>query len=114
MITMMTNLQRMRVSNIRNKLNLQNLYHIDGKSNLADFGTRPDLVTADLLRPGGEWLNGKSWMTLPIEKAQEDGVLKSTKDIIIDNETKKVLRQGANFDEFEKSSYMTNFIDVKK
>ena len=52
--------QRLRVSNIRNKLNLQNLYHIDGKSNLADFGTRPDLVTAELLRPGGEWLNGKS------------------------------------------------------
>ena len=37
-------------------------------------------------------------MTLPIEKAKEEGVLKSTKDIIIDNETKKVLRQGANFD----------------
>ena len=93
---------------------MQNLYHIDGKCNLADFGTRPDLVTADLLRPGGKWLNGKPWMTLPIEQAKEDGILKSTKDIIIDNETKKVLRQGANFDEYDDSNYVANLIDVKK
>ena len=47
---------RLRVSNIRNKLQLENLYHIDGKFNVADFGTRGDHVTADLLRPGGNWI----------------------------------------------------------
>ena len=43
---------RMRVSDIRNNLNFKNLYHIDGKHNVADFGTRGDFATADLLEPG--------------------------------------------------------------
>ena len=74
--------QRLRVANIRQKLNLENLFHIDGKHNLADFGTRPDLVTADLLRPESEWIKGKKWMTMLIEDAQKTGILKNTKDII--------------------------------
>ena len=106
--------QRIRVSNIRQKLNLENLFHIDGKSNLADFGTRPDAVTADLLKPGSEWLNGKSWMTLPVEEAQENGTFKSTKDITINNEMIKVLREGTFFDDFDQLNYTFNHFDAKK
>ena len=106
--------QRLRVANIRQKLNLENLFHIDGKHNLADFGTRPDLVTADLLRPESEWIKGKKWMTMSIEDAQKTGILKNTKDIILDNELKKELRKGANFDDFEQADHVVSHIDVKR
>ena len=106
--------QRLRVANIRQKLNLENLFHIDGKHNLADFGTRPDLVTADLLRPESEWIKGKKWMTMSIEDAQKTGILKNTRDIILDNDLKKELRKGAIFDDFEQADHIVNHIDVKK
>ena len=106
--------QRLRVANIRQKLNLENLFHIDGKHNLADFGTRPDLVTADLLRPESEWIKGKKWMTMSIEDARKNGILKNTKDIILDNDLKKELRKGAIFDDFEQADHVVNHIDVKK
>ena len=45
---------RLRVSNIINKLELINLYHVDGKYNLADLGTRPDLLTVEQISHGSE------------------------------------------------------------
>ena len=107
----------MRVANIRNNLNLKNLYHIDGKHNVADFGTRGDFVTADLLRPGNYWLNGKEWMKMSVEKAQSEGIIKSSQDIILDNDAKKKLREGTIHNEFDDphvSNYVANTIDVKK
>ena len=71
-------------------------------------------MTADLLKPGSEWLNGKGWMTLPVQEAQENGTLKSTKDIIINNEMKKVLREGTFFDDFDQLNYTFNHFDAKK
>ena len=61
-----------------------------------------------------EWLNGKGWMTLPVQEAQENGTLKSTKDIIINNEMKKVLREGTFFDDFDQLNYTFNHFDAKK
>ena len=109
----------LRVSNIRNKLQLENLYHIDGKFNVADFGTRGDHVTADLLRPGGSWINGQSWMKLSVKEAEEQGVIKNSRDIILDNDMKRKLREGAIHDDFDDdvntaTSYHVSSVDVKK
>ena len=68
---------RMRVSNIRNKLCIENLHHVDGKSNVADIGTRPDLLIAEQLLPGSDWIRGKAWMKLPVEEAIKIGVIRS-------------------------------------
>ena len=92
---------RLRVSNIRNKIAMGDLFHIDGKENVADIGTRPDNLTAQQLRPGSEWLDGKEWMTRTVNKAVESGILKSTKDIKLDNDSKKVFKEGVIYDSFE-------------
>ena len=85
---------RLRVSNIRNKLSLDNLYHVDGKHNVADTGTRPDLLTADQLMPDSEWIRGKAWMKLSEEEAVQSGIIKNTNDIILDNDAKKIFKEG--------------------
>ena len=109
---------RMRVSNIRNKLDLEKLFHVDGKSNVADIGTRPDYVTAEILKPGSDWLNGIEWMTQPVEKAKESGIIKSTKDIKLDNDSRKVFKEGVIFEEFENvmevKTDVINAVDNKK
>ena len=92
---------RMRVSNIRNKLKMENLFHVDGKENISDLGTRPDLLTVEQLSPGSEWLSGKPWMKEPVENAIEKGILKKTSDIILDNEKKKVFKEGVVYDSLE-------------
>ena len=62
--------------NIRTKLGLDLLYHVDGKQNPADVGTRPELITAESVKPGSVWLKGTDWMKLSIDKAKESGVIK--------------------------------------
>ena len=85
---------RIRVSNIRNKIDLTELYHISGKENVADIGTRPELLTPDQLMPGSECLCGKKWMTEPVTDAVSSGVIKGVKDMKSDNESKKLLKEG--------------------
>ena len=45
---------KLRVANVRNKIDLQNLFHVQTDENIADTGTRPDLITAELLKPGSD------------------------------------------------------------
>ena len=59
---------RLRVSNIRNKIDISNLYHVDGKENVSDIGTRPDLLTAAMIMPGSDWLHGRKWMVMPVQR----------------------------------------------
>ena len=109
--------QRLRVANIRNKLIINNLFHVDGKENIADCGTRPDLLSVEQLSPGSDWLCGKAWMRESVEYALEKGIIKSTRDIILDNEKKKVFKQGIINDFFDSNlieDYYVNTIDVKK
>ena len=94
---------RMRVSNIRNKIDMENLFHVDGKQNLADLGTRPDLLTTDQLMPSSEWILGKPWMQESLEKVIADGILKNTKDIKLDNDAKKTFREAIIYDTLEDS-----------
>ena len=54
---------RNRSVNIRTKLGLSSKHHIEGKSNPADYGTCPQLVTAKDVRPGSIWINGHPGMS---------------------------------------------------
>ena len=89
---------RLRVSNIRNKLDFTNLYHVVGKENIADTGTRPELLKPEHLLPGSSWLCGLDWMREPLETAIESGAIKSVKNIKLDNEAKKILKEGIMLD----------------
>ena len=104
---------RLRVSNIINKLELKNLYHVDGKFNLADLGTRPDLLTVEQISPGSEWLTGKDWMKLPVEDAVKQGILKSAHDIVLDNDKKRTFKEAIIYDDLS-SNYVVNAVDCKK
>ena len=50
---------RLRVANIRSKIDISELYHVVGKENIADIGTRPDLFRPEDILPGSEWFEGK-------------------------------------------------------
>ena len=80
---------RHRVNNIRSKVRLEQLHHVQGIENCADVGTRPDNVNVECLLPGAPWLSGREWMKVPHEEALAKGVIKSVKDIKLTNEVKK-------------------------
>ena len=110
---------RHRVNNIRSKLSLDQLFHVQGSENCADIGTRPDSITTESLLPGSPWLSGKEWMRQPHEDALKSGIVKSVKDIKLSNEAKKTMREGIIFDQFESdesyvASKMINSIDINK
>jgi len=74
-------------------------------------------VTVDLLRSGGSWINGQSWMKLSVKEAEEQGVIKNSHEIILDNDMKKKLREGAIHDDFDDVenkavSYRVNSVDI--
>ena len=110
---------RNRVVNIRSKLDINTLHHVEGKSNCTDVGTRPEQITADSVRPGSVWLTGASWMKLSIEKAKDLGVIRSAKDIKLSYDEKKIFKKELVHDEFEyeENTFATmkiNKIDVQK
>ena len=89
---------RLRVSNIRNKIQLEELYHVSGKQNIADTGTRPDLLKPEHILPGSSWLSGLPWMMDSVEQAIENGVIKSLNEIKLDDEAKKLFKEGIMLD----------------
>lgn len=99
---------RMRVSNIRSKLDMEHLYHLDGKENVADIGTRPDLLTVEQLMPGSDWISGRAWMREPLQKAIESGIITNTKDIKLSNDAKKVFREAIIYDSMEDNENKVN------
>ena len=94
---------RLRVANIRNKIELENLFHVQTGENIADTGTRPDLLTADMLKPGSDWIQGKDWMKKTVGEAIDTGIIKSTKDIILNNNAKKLFKEGIIYEDIESS-----------
>ena len=92
---------RNRVNNIRSKVSLDMLHHIQGPENPTDVGTRPDQVDAESVMPGSVWLSGKEWMTKSYAEAVKDGVIKSVKNIKLSNDEKKVMKEGIVFDTFD-------------
>ena len=110
---------RHRVNNIRSKVRLEQLHHVQGIENCADVGTRPDNVNVECLLPGAPWLSGREWMKVPHEEALAKGVIKSVKDIKLTNEAKKQMKEGIVFDQFEAdqatmSAMQINTIDHQK
>ena len=89
---------RLRVSNIRNKVELDELYHVSGKHNVADTGTRPDLLKPEHILPGSQWLSGMPWMMKSVEEAVESGIIKSLHNIKLDDESKKLFKEGVMLD----------------
>ena len=85
---------RNRVSQIRSQVELKNLFHVDGKENVADVGTRPDQLSLDNFCPGSEWEKGKQWMKLPIEEAEKVGVIKPVEKIKLEDEEKEDFTNG--------------------
>ena len=111
---------RNRVNNIRSKVDLKMLHHVQGSENPTDCGTRPDKVKVEDVMPGSEWLNGKEWMKLPYEDAIKSGVIKTVQDIKLSNDEKKIMREGIVFDTFDDKDdsniavAMVNSIDIEK
>ena len=110
---------RNRVNNIRSKVSLDQLHHVQGLENCSDIGTRPDSVKVESVMPGSEWLDGREWLRKPYEDAVADGVIKSVHDIKLTNDAKKTLKEGIIFDQFEADDSNVavakiNTIDVKK
>ena len=66
---------RLRVSNVRSKLDMSELFHVEGKQNVSDTGTRPDLLRPDDIVPGSDWMLGRPWMKLDVKEAVDSGVI---------------------------------------
>ena len=82
-------------------MGLHNLYHVEGLSNPTDVGTRPNEITVDSVKPGSVWLKGKPWMTMSMEKAKQEGVVKHVDDIKLNNDKKKIFGEGVAYDTFD-------------
>ena len=85
---------RNRANNIRCKVPMNSLHWVEGKENLSDIGTRPELVNASTVSPESEWIQGKSWMYDSYEEALNSGVIKNVSDIQLTHESKKKLKEG--------------------
>ena len=97
----LTTFVRNRVINIRTKMGLDILHHVDGKHNPCDVGTRPELVTAESVRPGSIWLSGCDWMKGSLEKAKQAGIITSVEDIKLSNDKKKTFKEGIAYEAFD-------------
>jgi len=94
---------RNRVTLIRSKIDLDSLYHVDGKFNPTDVGTRPDKITVDSVSPGSIWLKGHPWMQRSLEEAMNEEIIKHIENIKLNNENKKKVKDGIVFDLFDAS-----------
>ena len=92
---------RNRVVNITRQLDLEHLYHVQGKENCADTGTRVKDVTANSVKENSEWLMGKDWMRLSLAEAANLGAIKPLKDLKLSHENRKSVKEGVIFDSFE-------------
>ena len=91
---------RNRVVNITRQLNLDNLYHVQGKENCADTGTRVKNVSANSVKENSEWLLGKGWMRLSLADAVKTGAIKPLRELKLSHENKKSVKEGIIFDSF--------------
>ena len=56
-------------------------------------------------------------MKLSVDEARQHGIIKSSYDIVLDNDMKKKMKEGTihdDFDEINMGSYVANLIDVEK
>ena len=99
---------------IRSKIDLDLLYHLDSKFNPTDVGTRPNKITVDSIKPRSIWPKGHPWMQRSLEEARKEGIIKHIKDIKLNNENKKKVKDGIVFDDFDKSTDKAGVFAVTK
>ena len=100
---------RNRVSQIRSQINMTKLFHVDGKENIADVGTRPDDTKIEDFSPGSEWEIGKPWMRLRVEEAVENGIIKPVEKIRLEDEEKKPFKKGIAYEDFSTNPMVVAF-----
>ena len=72
---------------------LKKLFHVEGKENCSDVGTRTDKVSSDDVKPNSDWLMGKPWMRLLLEEATNQKFIRPIKDLKLTHEGKKVVKK---------------------
>ena len=85
---------RNRVNNIRAKVPLSQLHWVEGRENLADTGTRPEVVSDATVHPNSPWITGKAWMRESYENAIMKGIVRKVEDIRLGHEAKKKVKEG--------------------
>ena len=90
---------RNRVGQIRRALgDLDHLYHVRTDVMAADCGTRPDKVGVQDILVGSRWHSGEPWMTWPIQKAIDEGCIKSVSELRLNDEEKEEFQDGVIFE----------------
>ena len=75
-------------------MDLSTLYHVCGKHNPADIGTRPEVVTEKDVGPGSRFEQGDYWMTLEKETAVSEGYITPAAEIKISPEKLVEFQEG--------------------
>ena len=87
---------------------------MDGKFNPTNVGMRPYKITIDSVRPGSIWLKGHPWMQRLLKEVRKEGIIKHIKDIKLNNENKKKVKDGIVFDAFDESTDKAGVFAVTK
>ena len=85
---------RNRVVQVRRILDLDSLYHVSGKFNPADIGTRPEGITKADVGPGSRYEQGDHWMTLERETAVKEGYITPAAEIRLSPEKVAEFKEG--------------------
>lgn len=99
--------ERNRAMNIKSKVELSQVLHIEGKSNPADVGIKD-------VMPGSIWMCGYPWMRRPLEEAIKIGTVKSIENIRLENDQKRILKQGITHDDFDDSGDFFAILSASK
>ena len=85
---------RNRLVNITRQLNLDNLYHVQGKRNCADTRTRMKNSTAKSVKENSTWLTGLDWMRMSLDQATKLGAIRPLADLKLSHESRKIVKDG--------------------
>ena len=105
---------RNRALQIRNSMDLQNLYHVRTESNPSDIGTRPYKVTLKDVGPDSRWEQGDNWMRLPLEEAVSQGVIKPAASLRVKSDQESEYRKGIVFEKIPEQLTKGHVVNEKR
>ena len=104
--------------NITRKVDLKKLFHVKGKENCLDVGTRMDKVSSETVKSYSEWLVGKPWMRLSLKEATNQKFIKPIENLKLTHEEKVVKKviifYGCDDDDDRFAVIMAAKVDVQK